>query len=253
MRSILLGFLFLLSSHWVGAWGKTGHMTVGWIAEQHLNSKARKKLKELLKGESVANAGTWMDDIRSNKKYNYMTDWHWVTIPDGQTYEVTEKNSRGDIIEAMSRVTKSLKSGALKSTEEKTYVKILIHLVGDIHQPLHIGTGKDKGGNDIKVKWFGHKSNLHRVWDSEMIDDTKLSYTELALSLGEIPKSKVTSLQKTSVYDWTNESMRLRNQIYKIGNGNLGNEYFHQNMNTVRERLLEAGVRLAGLLNEIYG
>lgn len=249
----MIVFILFLSTQWANAWGQTGHRAVGWIAEQYLNSKARKKLNVLLKGESLAIAGTWMDEIRSDKKYNYMTDWHWVTVPDGQTYDATEKNPNGDIIEALARVTKSLKSRTLNSAEEVEYIKVLIHLVGDIHQPLHVGTGNDKGGNDTKVKWFGRNSNLHRVWDSEMIDDTKLSYTELALSLGKIPTSEVTRLQKDLVNDWAQESMELRKQIYEIGSGKLGYEYSYQNMGTVRKRLLEAGVRLAGLLNEIYG
>lgn len=235
------------------AWGQTGHRTIGWIAESHLTSKAKKKLNELLEGESLAMASTWMDEIRSDKKYRYMADWHWVTIPDGQTYAQAEKNSNGDIIATIERIIKDLSSRQLAPKEEKEQIKILIHLIGDIHQPLHVGTGEDRGGNGTKVKWFEKKSNLHQVWDSEMIDDSQLSYTELALSLDKTSKGKVKQLQNTSVYVWATESMELRKQVYAIGDGNLSYDYSYQNWNTVRKRLLEAGVRLAGLLNKIYG
>ncbi|MFZ1806955.1 MAG: S1/P1 nuclease [Cyclobacteriaceae bacterium] len=235
------------------AWGQTGHRAIGRVAEAHLTSKVKKKLTDLLEGESLTMASTWMDEIRSDRKFNYMSDWHWVTIPDGKTYAETAKNSHGDIIEAIERITKELRSSQLTPLEEKERIKILLHLVGDIHQPLHVGTGDDRGGNDTKVKWFGNTSNLHRVWDSEMIDDTKLSYTELALSLGKTSKNKVKKLQNTSVYDWAKESMDLRKQVYAIGDANLSYEYSYKNGDAVNKRLLEAGVRLAGLLNQIYG
>lgn len=253
LRVASVTFLLMSVHQSVGAWGQTGHRVIGEVAESHLGAKAKRKLVEILEGESLPMASTWMDEIRFNRKYNYMSDWHWVTIPDGKAYAETKKNSRGDILEAIERIVKELNSKELTKAEEKEHVKILIHLVGDIHQPLHVGTGNDRGGNDIKVKWFGKASNLHRVWDSGIIDNTQLSYNELALSLGKLKKSKVKKLQNTSIYDWAKESMELRNQVYAIGDGNLGYEYSNQNMNAVRKRLLEAGVRLAGLLNEIYG
>lgn len=253
---LIKGFIvtLLMASYlFAGAWGQTGHRTIGLVAETHLSSKAKKKLAEILDGESLAMASTWMDEIRSDRKYNHMSDWHWVTIPTGQTYSQVDKNSQGDIIETIERIIKELSSRKLNLSEEKERIKILIHLVGDIHQPLHVGTGDDRGGNETKVKWFDKASNLHRVWDSQMIDDTQLSYTELALSLGKTPRSKVVVLQNSSVFDWARESMELRKQVYAIGDGYLGYEYSYQNGDALRKRLLEAGVRLAGLLNKIYG
>ncbi|MEQ8423339.1 MAG: S1/P1 nuclease, partial [Cyclobacteriaceae bacterium] len=194
-----------------------------------------------------------MDEVRSERKYNFMSDWHWVTIPDGMTYEQTEKNSNGDIIATINRIVSELKSRKLTRAEEVEHIRILIHLVGDIHQPLHVGTGEDKGGNEVKVKWFGKATNLHGVWDSDMIDETKLSFTELAESVDHLKKDKVNKLQRSSVLDWANESMQLRKQVYNVGDKNLGYKYSYENMDTVRKRILEAGIRLAGLLNEIYG
>ena len=116
-----------------------------------------------------------------------------------------------------------------------------------------MGTGTDKGGNEVKVKWFGQTSNLHGVWDSGMIDRSRLSYTELAQSLGRPPKSNILLWQQTNVWGWATESMKLRGQVYAIGDGKLGYEYSYQHWDTVKLRLLQAGVRLAGILNEIYG
>ena len=125
-------------------------------------------------------------------------------------------------------------------------------MVGDIHQPLHVGKPGDRGGNDVKVKWAGGDSNLHRVWDSEVIDGTQLSYTELAESLAKPDASKIKTLQNNNIRTWAYESMSYRKQVYNYGNGKLGYQYAYKNLPAVQERLLQAGVRLAGILNEIY-
>ncbi len=210
-------------------------------------------MQRILGSQSLAMASTWMDDIRSDSLYDYTSDWHWVTIPGGMTYQQTEKNKNGDIVETIERLISSLKTRNLKPKDETEYLKMLIHLVGDIHQPLHVGLGSDRGGNDIKVMWFRSESNLHRVWDSEMIDDTKLSFTELAESLEKPDATEVSLWQKSSVIDWATESIGYRDQVYRYGNGRLGYKYAYENFHIVRYRLLQAGIRLAGVLNDIYG
>ncbi len=252
MKKLTLLSIIALIAFQSFAWGPTGHRATGRIAERYLSKKARKALDRILHGQSLAIAGTWMDDIRSDTTFNYMSDWHWVTIQDGQSYDESTKNPNGDIIQTIERVIAELKSKKLSAADEEQRVKILIHLVGDIHQPLHVGGGNDRGGNDIKLTWFRSESNLHRVWDSDMIDDTRLSFTELAESLEKPDAVRVASLQKTSVREWASESMSFRKQVYDYGDGKLGYSYSYRNFPLVRQRVLEGGVRLAGLLNEIY-
>lgn len=249
---LLLAFVSVITIDSLG-WGATGHRATGFVAEKHLNSKARKKLRELLGQESLAMASTWMDDVRSDSTYDYMTDWHWVTIETGQTYDQSKKNKNGDVIMTLERIISELKSRKLDRRKEIEAIKILIHLVGDIHQPLHVGCCDDHGGNRVKVKWFRSDADLHGVWDSNMIDGTKLSYTELGESLGMPDAPTVKRWQSATVRDWANESMSHRQQVYDIGKGSLSYEYSYHNMPLVRERVLQAGVRLAGVLNEIYG
>ncbi|MFN3841085.1 MAG: S1/P1 nuclease [Cyclobacteriaceae bacterium] len=253
MKKQLCTGILLICSLSAFSWGVTGHRVTGYIASKYLNKKAKKALERILEGKSLAMASTWMDEVRSDSTYNYMTDWHWVTIPDGMTYETAEKNPNGDVIQTLERIIGELKSKKLSAQQEREYVKILIHLVGDIHQPLHVGRGDDRGGNDIKVMWFRTDSNLHRVWDSDMIDDTKLSYTELAESLLLPSANTVQSLQKATVREWATESMAYRKKVYDTGNKRLGYTYSYLYFDIVRERLLQAGIRLAGVLNEIYG
>ena len=253
MKKLFLIVCLFGISHTLHAWGVTGHRATGKIADKYLNKKARKALEKILGGHSIAMLTTWMDEIRSDSTYDYTADWHWVTIQDGQTYDQAQKNPHGDVIQTLERIIGELKSHKLSAQDELERIKFLFHLVGDIHQPLHVGGGNDKGGNDVKVSWFRTDSNLHRVWDSEMIDDTRLSYTEFAESMDIPTEAQIQQWQKATVRDWANESMTYRKDIYAIGNGKLGYAYAYKNFHIIRLRVLQAGVRMAGILNEIYG
>jgi len=250
-KLILLLFGCLLMVDGFG-WGATGHRATGLIAEQYLNAKAKKRIRQILGQESLAMVSTWMDEIRSDSTYNYATDWHWTTIPDGGSYEEVESNPDGKVVMMIEKFTKELKSGKISAMQQVEYLKMLVHMIGDIHQPLHVGKPGDRGGNDIKVKWAGNDSNLHRVWDSDMIDDTKLSYTEFAQSLIKPSAETIKKWQQASVREWAKESMSLRPQVYNIGKGSLGYRYSYVNLPSVRERILQAGVRIAAILNKIY-
>jgi len=251
-KTLIFVCLFLLLTPAL-AWGPTGHRATGWIAEQYLTAKTRKRLAAILEQESLAMVSTWMDEIRSDSTYNYAIDWHYTTVPDGRRYEDVEANPDGKVIMMIEKFRKELGTGTLTAKQEREYLKMLVHLVGDIHQPLHVGKPGDKGGNDVKVKWFRNDSNLHRVWDSEMIDDTKLSYTELAQSLIRPDAAVVKQWQSATVRDWAMESMSYRPQVYSIGNGQLGYQYSYKYLGIARLRMLQAGIRLAGVLNQIYG
>lgn len=233
------------------AWGQTGHRVVGQIAQNHLSNKAKAALSKIMGHESLVEASTWMDNIKSDDKYDFMKPWHYVTIPDGQTYASAEKSEKGDAYEAIDRMVAILKDDTKSTAEKRDAIAILTHLVGDIHQPLHVGNGNDKGGNDVKINWFRSSSNLHRIWDSEIIDSKQLSYSELASMVDhKIEQTGVNSTDKTI---WVKEAMALRPQIYYIGDKDyLSYEYMYKNWPTVKTQLYKAGVRLAALLNETF-
>lgn len=252
MKKTLLSLLLTGFAYTAFAWGATGHRAVGYIANQYLNKKARVAIDKILLGQPLAMSGTWMDDIKSDSLYDYAEDWHWVTIEDHETYDQVKKNPNGDLVSALERIIAALKSKKLSAKDEAEHLKMLTHLMGDIHQPLHVGRN-DQGGNAIKVTWFGSTTNLHRVWDSDMIDGSKLSFTELANALPKADAAKIKTLQRASVRDMAAEAMTLRTQVYAYGNGKLGYDYNYKNFNTVMEQISKAGIRLAGVLNQIYG
>lgn len=251
IASLLL--LFIINANAIG-WGQTGHRAIGLIAQKHLSKKAKKKLQQLLVHESLAVVSVWMDEERSNPTYDHTHDWHWVTVHNGKTYADMDKNPKGDIIQTITRLVDELEKGGLTKEEEVIHIKMLVHLIGDIHMPLHVGTGEDKGGNDLKVKWFGKSSNLHRVWDSEIIDSKQFSYTELAAAVDHVSdKTILAQWQNNDINVWVKEAMDLREEVYNLPEDKrLGYQYMYDHWDTVQLRLHKAGVRLAGVLNKIY-
>ncbi len=235
-------------------WGQIGHRTTGHIATQLLTDTAAEHVHRVLNGNSLAEVSTWMDEIRSDRDFRYMSPWHYCTIPEGMTYEEAGTPEEGDIIWAIDKMITELKSGELSEEQEAISLKVLVHLVGDLHQPLHVGNGTDRGGNDARVQWFGDNSNLHRVWDSNMIDGKQLSFTELADFIDDqLTEETVAEWQSTTVLEWAYESQALLPEVYDYPeNGRLGYEYSFLNFETVELRLLQAGVRLAGIINDIY-
>ena len=142
------------------------------------------------------------------------------------------------------------------SKEDKVFhLKMLVHFIGDLHQPMHIGMAEDRGGNDFKVQWFYKDTNLHAVWDSKMIDGYGMSFTELANSTKKLSKQQLESIQNGTIIDWMNDSRTLCKEIYTSAESgeNLRYRYSYDYMETVRLQLQKGGIRLASLLNDIFG
>ncbi len=250
---IILLISFTISMQSFG-WGKTGHRIIGAIAEMYLTKKARKELQQIMGNESLSMAANWMDFIKSDPRWDYAGPWHYATIPDGLTYAQAGTPEEGDAIATIERLISELQTKQFTDEDEMVALRILIHLIGDLHQPLHTGNGEDRGGNDVKLKWFFQSSNLHRVWDSGIIDGEQLSYSEWVNEINFATKTEITTWQNSSAEDWAYESITYRPQIYDLPeNKSINYRYVYDNIDVVRHRLLQAGIRLAGVLNKIYG
>jgi hypothetical protein len=235
-------------------WGQTGHRATGEIAENHLTRKAKKKIDKLLKGQTLAFVSTFADEIKSDRKYSKYYPWHYVNMNLDQTYEEADKNPKGDLVTGINECIEILKD-KMSSEETKIFhLKLLVHFVGDLHQPMHIGQKEDKGGNTIQLQWFGKGTNLHRIWDSNMIDDWGMSYIELANNADELSKKQLEAIEKGTVVDWVNEVHETTKEVYKsveVGE-NLRYKYSYDHFGTARTQLQKGGIRLAKVLNEIY-
>ena len=254
MKTFLTLFCALIISFQALSWGKIGHRVVGQIAYNHLTKKAKKNIQAVLGDEQLGMVGNYMDFVRSNREMSYMTPWHYCTVPDGKTYDEVSAPEQGDAVQAIERLISELKSKDFTYESEIENLKYLVHLIGDIHQPLHVGNGEDKGGNDVKVDFMWESSNLHRVWDSGIVDHQQLSYMEYVSWIDIAKEDQISTWQANGVKVWVKESYDLREQVYTFPESKkLTYRYVYDNIDTVNERLLQAGIRLAGILNEIYG
>ncbi len=235
-------------------WGKTGHRTVGQIAEKKLSKTAKKNILKLLKGQSLAYVSTYADNIKSDKRFKKYYSWHYVNFSFGKKYGDETPNKNGDLVQAIKKCVAVLKEKKSSEEDKTFYLKMLVHFIGDLHQPLHVGRGEDKGGNDIQVRWFNKGSNLHEIWDSSMIDHYGMSYTELSMNMESLSNYQIKAIEKGSILDWVNESQTLAKKIYasaKIGE-KLGYKYMYDFFPVVQSQLQKGGVRLAKILNDIY-
>lgn len=251
-RIAALAVLLLTLPGSVSAWGPTGHRVVGRIAERHLTPEAQRGVAALLGPDSLARVSTWADDIRSDPNWKKATPWHFISIDDNETLETTARVPEGDVVEAIQRFEKVLRDPQADRQAKAEAIKFLVHFIGDVHQPLHVGRRADRGGNEIIVLWFREPSNLHSVWDSDMIDSTKLSFSELAEFIDHPTPEEITTWQSAPLAEWVRESFNVRQQVYDIGKRDLSFDYAFHNMPLVEKRLVQAGVRLAGLLNSVF-
>jgi len=255
--TFLLAALFVLplkSYAAVNFWGATGHRVVGKIADNHLNGKTKREVKRLLNRKSLAFVSTFADEIKSDRRYNEFYTWHYINMPLDENYENSKKNSKGDLVTGIAYCKKVILDKNASDDDKAFYLKLLIHLIGDLHQPMHVGLQEDKGGNDFKVQWFYEDSNLHRVWDSEMIESFDMSYNELAENADILSKKQVKAIQEGSVMDWVNETHQLTKKVYASAkpDENLKYRYSYDHFKTVRSQLQIAGIRLAKVLNDLF-
>lgn len=255
MRISLLALASLSLASPALAWGPEGHRITGAIADQNLSGVARANVRLLLGLEDLAEAATWPDDMRSDPDpfwQSKASPWHYVTVHDGQAYRPSDAPAEGDAMTALERFTATLRDPRAPIEDKRLALRFIVHIIGDLHQPLHAGSRSDRGGNDVKVSWFGKASNLHSVWDSGLIDQRALSYSEYTSWLTRsITPEQLIAWSGAKPADWIRESVMLGKTIYPA-DPDLSWTYAYQHRSEVDERLKQAGIRLAAYLNEIF-
>jgi hypothetical protein len=246
--------VFVLIANLASAYGPIGHRAIATIAELYLTDTAKQQIKELLDGDGIVIVATYADDIRSDKKYDYTSTWHYVNAKDDETYKESKKNPNGDVISAINESIAILKDPKSSKEEKAFRLKLLVHFIGDLHQPMHAGHAEDLGGNTIKVTWHKKPTNLHKVWDSNLIESQKMSYSEIAATMKQPPYIDIKRIQKGDVVSWYNESKELSKKIYASvkPNENLSYKYSYTYYPIQKQRLNYAGIRLAKVLNDIF-
>jgi len=241
------------------AWGTQGHRICGQIASTYLTPKARAAIQAILGNESLALASNWADFIKSDPDYNYLSSWHYIDFDKAYTYpEMVDYLNHDTNVDAYTKLqflVGELKKKGLSTKDKLLYLHMLIHIAEDVHQPMHVAHADDKGGNDFKVNWFSTPTNLHSVWDSQLIDFQQLSYTEYATAINHTSAAQRAEWQKAPISQWLFESNQIAEKLYtEIKPGDtLNYKYNFNHIEVVNQQLLKAGVRLAGVLNAIFG
>lgn len=240
------------------AWGVLGHRIVGEIADYYLSPDAKKEIKFLLGNESVGMASNWMDFIKSDSTFRYLGNWHYLNIKGGLSQPEFEswvqKDTSTNAYTKIIFVSKELKNKIISRDTRAMYLKILIHLVGDIHQPMHVGRLEDQGGNRIRLMWFNDNVNLHQVWDDRLINFQQLSYTEYTKAINFTTKEQRKAWQSEPLHNWFWQSYAHAEKIYADikPEDKLSYNYNFKYIDVVNKQLLKGGIHLAGLLNEIF-
>lgn len=295
VRSIVATALLAWCSQGMAfGWGATGHRIVAAIGENHLSDAARAGVSDLAGDMSLAQIATWPDFIRSESQWNCSQPWHFLTVED---WETTEEAARGtgefrncklpelpdgsslpqnvvqaidffsailqgneEASDAFERLADANSARFLNDSLELSALSFLVHLIGDVHQPLHVGRGQDRGGNKVWVNWFGELSNLHSSWDEGLIAAEKLSYTEFVAFLEAAMGSADDFGSLSDTLAWADESRKARFQVYQIYADldydnhlpDLSYQYAHDQSELLEQRLYRGGRRAAARLNAIF-
>lgn len=240
-------------------WGRVGHRASARLAESLLTPAARAAVRDLLEpGESLADASLWPDEHRRERPET--APWHYVNTPITEPrYDPKFCAPEGCVVSKIPDFLATLKDGSAPAEKRREALRFLVHCVQDMHQPVHVGDRHDRGGNDLQVRFFDEGSNLHRVWDSGLIErrDADEGRTHDRLKATFTPEF-VRASSAGTVEDWANESLALARDAYvepvtglPLGPGaKLGDAYEGRHLPIAERRLLQASARLARLLNE---
>lgn len=251
-KMVVLGFWILCGGiSPLLAWGEEGHRIVAEIARRHMDPEVLKEVELGLDGMSLEEASTWMDDVRREKRYYHMVTWHYVNLEKGEKYH--KNNKEENAINSMRDVVKKLNNREKYTKGEiAVFIRVLFHLVGDLHQPMHTGYGSDRGGNNIHVTFDGKATNLHGVWDYNIIKSAGITAGDCMALKESLSSADLKSMKKLNVFEWFKESRKHLDFAYSFKDGVIDQKYTEQAAGVIKLQLLRAGVRLAAILTRLY-
>lgn len=259
-KVLLAALALLLGSPQAFAWGGEGHRIIGTIATSFMDEAVLKEVRELLGEMTIADACVWADEIRSDPRYDWVKPLHYINVPrSAERINLDRDGENGQqVVSAIVKYRDVLKDRSRPREERVEALKLVMHFVGDVHQPLHVSYKDDLGGNKLSLNAFGRKSNLHRAWDTDLIQrrlkGTKGGWATMSADLRQSIKPEQQRQWSASLDPivWANESLTITRRIYRDlpkPPNDIDDAYFERWMPTVNERLQAAGVRLAALLD----
>lgn len=233
----MLVLTLMLTSAW--SWGPLGHRHIAEMAEVRLAPETRAFIDPLLQGASLADLSTRLDERRSDAGWDWVKPLHYVNVsPVGSTYDAARDcPDNRCVVEAIRWYAHRLHDPASSPAESLLALEMLTHLVGDLHQPLHVGLEADRGGNDVEVDWEGEPHTLHELWDSV-----------LPAQPGALDRTEVGQASGTPT-SWANESWSLTRTLAYPPANQPTPEWLAEVTPVISRRTSLAGVRLAWLLD----
>ena len=215
MKKLFFLGLCLFAARSGFAWGQKGHDVTAYIAECHLTPAAAKKIDKVLGGYSPVYFANWLDNASHTPEYAYTKTWHYLNVDEGRTLDDMPANPQGDILKAVTEIVAKLRAGGLSPEEEAFNLKMLIHLLGDMHCPMHLGRATDLGGNLRPVRFFDKETNLHSVWDTSLVESAhKWSYTEWQRQIDRLTKQEAEAVAAGTPADWVAETLEICRKVY---------------------------------------
>ena len=257
MKKTFAAMAMVCIAFFLSSWGFFGHKTVATIAENHLSEKAKEAVRSLLDNESLVDVAAWADEVRNQPAYKNTANWHFVNLPIGlnrRKFKDSITSLKTDnLLSALELNESIIKDPNATKAQKAIALKFVVHLIGDAHQPMHVSRAEDKGGNTIQVQFDGKGTNLHSLWDSRLLDHQGLSIAQLS-SKEHIGRSKIRRWQRATPIDWLYESYQISSKLYEEieANNKLGEDYYQSHIDIANKRIEMGGIRLAGVLNELF-
>lgn len=252
----LTTILFLGSAFTAFPWGQKGHDVTAYIAEKHLTPNTKKAVEEILDGKSIVYYANWLDNASHTPAYAYTKTWHYKNIDQGVDYGRAPINKAGDVVSGIEEQVVLLRDSTTSIDDKQLALKIVVHLLGDIHQPMHLGHASDLGGNKVPIQYFGKQTNLHSLWDSPIPEAAhKWTYTEWQEQIDRLSNCQVKEiLSKRNPDQWAEETYEICTQVYAATkpDTNISYDYISNWTPVVEEQFVRGGIRLADLLNSIF-
>ena len=260
----LASALVLFAPPTAHAWGARGHRVATRVALARLSPRAAAEVKALLlDGDTLVDVCNWADHEGHDAEPASAT-WHYVNVPLGEPHYLPKFSPRGGgVVDKIAHYKLLLADKKAPIKDRRRALLFFVHLVEDVHQPLHVGDNNDRGGNLAQVQYHGQGDNLHRLWDSSMIEATRETdkrWTDDVAAL-VTPAAVAEWGTHKRVEEWADESLKAAKEAYTeakpphkpLGVGaEIGPEYERRSLPVVRLRLAQAGVRLADELNGIF-
>lgn len=240
------------------SWGGVGHKTVATIAENHLTPKSKEMVKVLLGNESLSDVASWADEVLRQPEYKSTALEHYANVSLGLNYQAFSDNIKNqpqdNVYKALLKNEEVLKAQSSTKEQKIAALKFIVHFVGDLHQPMHVSRAEDKGGNTIQVQFDGQGTNLHSLWDSKLIGKEGKSFEQMSIDYDKATPKQVKQWQSEDMMKWLFESYQISSKIYTEveQNNKLDDSYYKKYIPVVQQRIQMAGIRLAGLLNNVF-